>query len=462
MHVLPSLSNAADRGLLWVAVAAMLAVRRGPTRRAAGRALASLALASATVNGVAKPLFRRRRPSPRPPRQLRRPPATASFPSGHSASAAAVATAVALEAPALAAPVGALAGAVGWSRVTTGVHYPSDVAAGFAVGTAAALATTRWWPVRPPVPAAARPTVGAPALPRGEGLVVVVNARAGSARAAAQRIGRALPAARVQVVNDPAQMRAALREAAACAVALGVAGGDGSVRVGASVAAEHGLPLAVFPTGTFNHFALDVGVGSVGVAAEAVTQGHAAAVELAAVNGEVFLNTASIGGYPALVRRRALWQPRVGRWPALAVGLLQTVRDGPPVTMRIDGVACEAWLLFVGNGVYHPPGFAPAWRSDLRDGLLDVRIVRADLPRGRVRLVAAALTGTLPRSATYLASVREQLLVECDEPTELAVDGEVLGPITRAEFSKLPEPLVVYRPFDRDLSAPPVRSAGPE
>ena len=50
--------------------------------------------------------------------------------------------------------VGTLAAAVGASRVVTGVHFPSDVAAGFAIGTCAGLLTVRWWPLRSAEPAA--------------------------------------------------------------------------------------------------------------------------------------------------------------------------------------------------------------------------------------------------------------------------------------------------------------------
>ena len=282
---------------------------------------------------------------------------------------------------------------------------------------------------------------------------MVVNVRAGAARRVARDIARHLPAARIDLVDDPACLSQQLVAASANARAIGVAGGDGSVRAAAAVAAERGVPLAVFPAGTLNHFALDVGVRSVTAAAAAVRAGHAAAVEFGTVNGEVFVNTASIGGYPELVRSRGEWQRRVGRWPALAIALLQVLRDARPVPLSIDGVPLRAWLLFVGNGVYHPPGFAPAWRSDLVDGLLDVRVVRADRAGARSRVFLAALTGTLPRSSGYVATGRDKVVVDLDEPRELAVDGEVLAAVTRAEFGKGETPLVVYRPSDRDLSA---------
>jgi membrane-associated phospholipid phosphatase len=179
-YVLPALSRAADHSMLWMAMSAGLAVTGDKwARRAALRGLAGIAVASTTANVVAKGVARRARPAGQIPvlRRLIRAPVTTSFPSGHSASAAAFATGVALEIPLLAVPVGALAAAVGLSRVVTGVHYPSDVLAGFALGTAAGALTLRWWPLRPGQPAeAARPRREAPASPGGRGLVLAMNA----------------------------------------------------------------------------------------------------------------------------------------------------------------------------------------------------------------------------------------------------------------------------------------------
>jgi undecaprenyl-diphosphatase len=65
-------------------------------------------------------------------------PLTGSFPSGHAATAFGFAAGAGAELPSLRAPLTALAAAVAYSRVHTGVHYPADVIAGAAVGTATA------------------------------------------------------------------------------------------------------------------------------------------------------------------------------------------------------------------------------------------------------------------------------------------------------------------------------------
>src|SRR3954467_2708857 len=176
------LTHLADHGKLWFGIAALLALRPGATRRAAVRGVASQATSSALSNVVLKRIFGRVRPDManlQAHRRLRREPGTLSFPSGHSSSAAAFATGVAMESPLAGAALVPVALGVGYSRVHVGVHYPGDVLAGMAVGSAVAAASQHWWPVRPKEPARVRSAASAPGLPEGEGLVVAVNPRSG-------------------------------------------------------------------------------------------------------------------------------------------------------------------------------------------------------------------------------------------------------------------------------------------
>jgi undecaprenyl-diphosphatase len=142
-RILRSVSRAADHSKLWLASAAVLASAGGPRgRRAAADGLASVAVTSAIVNAILKPVARRRRPERArfrvPTRRQVRMPTTHSFPSGHSASAFAFVAGIAMEAPEVAAPLSAAAALVAYSRVHTGVHYPGDVIVGSLVGAAIA------------------------------------------------------------------------------------------------------------------------------------------------------------------------------------------------------------------------------------------------------------------------------------------------------------------------------------
>ncbi|WP_226363814.1 bifunctional phosphatase PAP2/diacylglycerol kinase family protein [Pseudonocardia abyssalis] len=460
-----ALSTSANHSLLWFAVGGVLAARRGSSRKAALRGLFSIAAASTTANAVLKPLLPRRRPaaSELPAYQkLPYPPTSSSFPSGHAASAAAFATAVAMESPKLGLAVAPLAATVAYSRVHVGVHWTSDVVAGAAVGTGIALLSRRWWPVRLTDEARARPLDTVPVLSGGEGLVIVSNQRSGDPEHdPADDLEAAFPRA-VVVRAEPdrdldEQLDAAVEAAGERVQAIGAAGGDGTVAAAAAVAGRRRLPFVVVPTGTLNHFARDVGVYDLQEAVDATAAGEAVAVDLAVVEvhpgpdseavvrTRCFLNTASLGSYPDLVRLREQWQPRWGKWPAFAAALVVVLRRAEPVAVRIEGRWTKVWFLFVGNGPYHPRGMVPAWRPTLDSGLLDVRWLRADVRFSRLRAVAALLLGALDHSRVYGQREVPEFDVQLSVPGMLATDGEVVEEAGHYTFRVAKEPIEVYR-----------------
>jgi membrane-associated phospholipid phosphatase len=141
------LSEAANYSRLSMASSVLLAVVGGPAgRRAAVNGLASVAVTSAAVNLLVKPLGRRSRPDRAtqevPIARHVAMPRSSSFPSGHSAAAFAFATGVGRTMPHAAVPLRALAALVAYSRVHTGVHYPGDVTIGSLIGSSLAQATT--------------------------------------------------------------------------------------------------------------------------------------------------------------------------------------------------------------------------------------------------------------------------------------------------------------------------------
>jgi membrane-associated phospholipid phosphatase len=141
---LSAVEQAAEGTKLWCGAAAVMAClggRRG--RRGAGAGLAAMAVAQLASNGVCKQLADR----PRPPKEwiphdeVDDRPASSSFPSGHTAAAVAFSAAVAPSWPTAGAICAVPAAMVAVERVQSGAHYPSDVAAGAAIGLVSAWLT---------------------------------------------------------------------------------------------------------------------------------------------------------------------------------------------------------------------------------------------------------------------------------------------------------------------------------
>ncbi|MBR7837095.1 NAD(+)/NADH kinase, partial [Actinospica durhamensis] len=288
-----------------------------------------------------------------------------------------------------------------------------------------------------------------PARPTGEGVTVVVNLTSrGADEALAERLRGALPDAQVLTAADGAEAAAALAEAAGQAAVLGVAGGDGTVNTAARLAADHGIPLLVFPAGTFNHFARDLGIEGVDGVLDALRTGQAVEVDAGLVGEDVFMNTFSVGAYVDLVHGREEHEARLGKWPATVLGALGVLRRGSALTVRVDGRPRRIWLLFAGNCRYEPAGLGPSYRPRLADGDLDVRIVDGDHPFARLRLIAALTTGTLATCPVYQYLSVSALTLESADGSALSysVDGEACAGSPRLSLRKLTGRLLVYRP----------------
>ncbi len=146
------------RGSIWIAIGLVIAIAAPARRMAVWRLLLSLALAGLITDGIAKPLVGRVRPwvdHPEYRELVGTRPDSPSFPSGHAATAAAGALALTRLWPAVAIPAWTLAILIGTSRIALGVHFPSDVLMGFAIGYLCA----RFVCARPPrEPVGLRPT----------------------------------------------------------------------------------------------------------------------------------------------------------------------------------------------------------------------------------------------------------------------------------------------------------------
>lgn len=453
---LPRLSDAANYSGLWIGLAGAMAVTRVPQlQRAAMRGLASVAGASLIANQLGKKSLPRDRPGHESvpiARRIRRYPTSSSFPSGHAASAAAFAVGVGREAPKTGVVVSALAGLVGFSRVYTGAHYPSDVLAGWGLGTLIAVLSEKLAPRT--TPAQGRRTeplcVDEPERVDGEGLVLVVNPASGggNGKRVLDRVKDELPAAEIVALEPEDDVVRVLRDAAQRAEVLGVAGGDGTVATASGVALETEKPLAVFPAGTLNHFAKQIGCATTDRTIAALRRGTVEMVDVVTLNNDTtVINTASIGVYPRFVEVRERYEGKLGKTLAAMIATWQVLKDENSVEIRYDNRTLRTSLFFLGNSLYHPTGFAPVDRACVDDGLIDVRMLENGRPLARVCIVVSLLLGRLDRSPLYHELQRPEFRFEVlGESADAAHDGEVGMTLSEAEFVSHYRVLPVFCP----------------
>jgi Diacylglycerol kinase catalytic domain len=201
---------------------------------------------------------------------------------------------------------------------------------------------------------------------------------------------------------------------------LAIAGGDGSQAVVAATAAELDLPFACVPAGTRNHFALDLGVDRDDVvgALDAFVDGRERRVDLAEVNGRVFVNNVSLGLYADAVQRKGYRDAK-----------LRTLLDAVPDVLGPDGTGLDLrWrgpdgqehrsgaAILVSNNRYRlGRAVGSGTRPRIDDGLLGITIGGALTGRGP--------GGRLPQRP-WRAWAAPAFEVDADHPIPAGIDGE--------------------------------------
>ncbi len=232
---------------------------------------------------------------------------------------------------------------------------------------------------------------------------------------------------------------------------LGMAGGDGSQALVASVAARHGLPYVVVPAGTRNHFALDLGLNRDDVvgALDAFADGVEHRVDLATVNGRVFVNNATLGLYAKIVQSPEYRDAKRQTAAAMLPDLLGP--DAPGLDLRFtgpDGRLHEtADVILVSNNPYELQRFSGLGTRERLDlGVLGVAGATIEDAAAAARFISLELAGQVRRYPGWLEWTTPRFQIDADRAVEIGIDGEAMTMDPPLVFEASPGALLVRLP----------------
>jgi diacylglycerol kinase family enzyme len=248
-----------------------------------------------------------------------------------------------------------------------------------------------------------------------------------------------------------ALVRAAVNEHPPMLIA---AGGDGTISTAAAALAGTDIPLGVLPFGTLNHFAKDLGIPlELEASVQTIIDRNLTAVDVAEVNGRVFINNSSLGLYPDMVRDRERQQSRLGRgkWHSFLWASLSVLRRFPFLVVRIEVESTKedfvTPVVFIGNNEYQMQGFDIGARESLQGGVLSIYIVKKQRRAALARLSLAALLGRLEQARDFEALTATELVIETHRKRVLvSADGEVQPMTSPLHYRIRPRALRVIVP----------------
>jgi diacylglycerol kinase family enzyme len=213
---------------------------------------------------------------------------------------------------------------------------------------------------------------------------------------------------------------------------LGMAGGDGSQALVASVAAGAGLDYVCVPAGTRNHFALDLGLDRADVvgALDAYADARERHIDLAEVNGRTFVNNASLGLYAQVVQAPEYRDAKLRTAAAVLPDLLGPAAQ--PLDLCFtgpDGVERHtAHLILVSNNPYQlvPTGGGLGTRERIDGGMLGVVTVTITDAAQASAFLALQAAGQARRFSGWAEWAAPHFEIRSDAPVAVGVDGEAL------------------------------------
>ncbi len=233
-----------------------------------------------------------------------------------------------------------------------------------------------------------------------------------------------------------------------------IGGGDGTVSTAAELIADSNISLLVLALGTKNNFARDAGVPLDPIEAiSLLDKMQIWQIDMGEVNNYKFINNATVGFYPKIVKEREERTDKRGwqKWWAQIVSAFIVLKRLPRMRMSVEADEISTSLytpfLFVGNNEYQEIVSPNYLRESLSDGKLWLCIARSS-GFGSLLLMVWHIFAKGIRGATNLEThlITELTVNTWKKTVTVAIDGEIYKLTTPLRFKIRPNCLQVIIP----------------
>jgi diacylglycerol kinase family enzyme len=219
-------------------------------------------------------------------------------------------------------------------------------------------------------------------------------------------------------------------------IVIAAVGGDGTVSAVANVLAGSKALFAPLPGGTLNHFTKDLGVPQdIDDAFAKLSKLKPRLIDVAEVNGKVFINNSSVGLYPSSLRTRKRFEKRVGKWPAAVLASIHTLVRFKTYTVTIDNKTFKTPFVFIGNNRYIMSAPGVAERKNINEGVLSIFIAKTVSRAVLLKIVLFTLIGNIRQLEEFEVRTTATLTVETSKKHQtISCDGETEYVVSPLEF----------------------------
>jgi diacylglycerol kinase family enzyme len=247
---------------------------------------------------------------------------------------------------------------------------------------------------------------------------------------------------------DPEHLESIIKKCVTQYKIILIGGGDGTVRTAAQYCAQTSVILGVLPLGTLNHFSKELGLpSSVPDLLSSIKQQNTITIDLAEVNGTVFINNSSIGFYPRFAARRDLYSKRINKWLSYIPSFIDSFKKQKAFFLTINNqdfnFSLYTSFLMISNNIYTYEFPLTIQREDFQKSLLGLYFYK----RGKIRLyqIIRNLFRSKNNFEKYQSTYPIEIQFNDQKEVTISLDGDTLKVETPLIYKILPMSLIILK-----------------